>query len=107
MLTTVSSMGVWGVITALICAQMLRLILFYLVSQYFFHLEYPSLAIALLGVQAIGWLAFAPLFDLVTHQLAYAMIAGSMISISAVALRLIPLPLSGSLSQLKARLVEW
>jgi O-antigen/teichoic acid export membrane protein len=107
MLTTVSSMGVWGVITALICAQMLRLILFYLVSQYFFRLEYPSLAIALLGVQTIGWLAFAPLFDVVNHQLVYALIAGSMISISAVALRLIPLSLTGSLRQLRARLVEW
>jgi len=107
MLATVSSMGVWGVIIALISAQLLRLILFYMVSQYFFRLDYPLPAIALLGLQTLGWLAFSTQFESVTQQLVYAVVAAAMISISAVTLKLIPLSATDGMQRLKTRLAQW
>jgi len=91
MLASVGSMGVWGVITALISAQLLRLVLFYLTSQYFYRLNYPLLPITLLSVQAALWLGFSSQMDSVIHQLIYSFVAGLFMSSTAVVLNLIPL----------------
>ena len=107
MLASVSSLGVWGVIFALISAQLLRLILFYWTSQYFYRLNYPLIPIALLAAQTIGWLGFSSQFDNVIHQLVYALIAGLFMSSSAIALNLIPLFPAKTTHEVKTRLVEW
>jgi len=107
MLVSVSSLGVWGVIFALISAQLLRLLLFYWTSQYFFRLNYPLIPIALLGAQTIGWLVFSSQFDNVIHQLVYALIAGLFMSSSAIALKMIPLFPSKATHEIKTRLAEW
>jgi len=107
MLANVGSMGVWGVITALIAAQLLRLVLFYWTSQYFYRLNYPLVPIALLGIQAIGWLGFASQFDFVIHQLIYSLVAGLFMSLSAVALKLIPVLPAKNPSVVRSRFALW
>jgi hypothetical protein len=107
MLVSVGSLGVWGVIFALISAQLLRLLLFYWTSQYFYRLNYPLIAITLLGAQTIGWLVFSAQFENVVHQLIYALIAGLFMLSSAIVLKLIPLFPAKTDHQVKTRFAEW
>jgi len=107
MLLSVNGIGVWGVIFALIVAQLFRLLLFYWTSQYFHRLNYPLVPISLLGTQAIGWIGFSLQINNVIHQLVYAFAAGVIMSLSAIGLGLIPLCRTNSRHQVKPRLAEW
>jgi O-antigen/teichoic acid export membrane protein len=107
MLIAVGQLGVWGVIIALISAQLMRLVLFYLASQSFYRLNYRLPSIALLGAQAIGWLGISTQFDNLVYQLACALLASASMAISAVALKLIPLSSGGARVSAKPGLAEW
>ncbi len=91
MLVSVGSFGVWGVILALVAGQLVRLVLFYTASQKHYPLDYPLLPIALLGSQAIVWMAGSSQFDTLVQQFVYALLAGSSMLASAIMLKLIPL----------------
>ena len=107
MLTSVGSMGVWGVITALIFAQLLRLVLFYSASQYFYKLNYPVVPIALLSLETILWILFSVHFDSVIHQLIYSLVAGFTMTLSAVVLKLIPVFPNGLSPGLNGKVALW
>ena len=93
MLYLIASLAVWGVIVALTVAQLARLLLFFGFSQHYHRLDYPLLPIALLGVEALAWIAFAGRIDDTIYQLAYVLGSGICMLASAVWLRLIPVDL--------------
>ena len=106
MLGGVNAYGVWGVILALGLAQGLRLVLFFIASQHYHRLAYPQRAIALLGIEALAWIAGTAQIDSTWQHLGYAVIAGLAMVGSALALRLLPLPesmLAGLASRAEAR----
>lgn len=62
---------VWGIIGALLLAQLLRLVLFYRISQHFLPLVYPIRAMLVITVLSALWL----LFSLQINSLLYAIAA--------------------------------
>ena len=104
MLFYVSSMGVWGIIFALVVAQFLRLMLFYRVSQYFHRLDYPLVSISLLGLQSGFWILFAAQFNGLLVQTGYALLASLSMICSALVMKLIPLESIGYSLRFKGRL---
>ena len=82
--------GVWGVISALLCAQLLRLVLFFMVSQYFLPLPYPTRTLLLLSGLTIVWLFVGLQFSDAWHQLAIAMVASSGLIMLSLLLKLVP-----------------
>jgi hypothetical protein len=84
--------GVWGVIFALLLAQAIRLILFFIVSQRLLPLPYPTRSLMLLTSISIGWLVLGSQ-TATTEQQVLAIMTGT-ISLLAIALllRLIPVP---------------
>lgn len=62
---------VWGIIASLLLAQLLRLVLFYRVSQHFLPLVYPIRAMLVITVLSALWL----LFSLQINSLLYAIAA--------------------------------
>jgi O-antigen/teichoic acid export membrane protein len=107
MLTAVGELGVWGVIVALISAQLIRLLLFFLASQSVYRLNYPLPSIGLLAAQALVWLGFSTQLDGLVYQFSYAFLASTAMLVSAVALKLIPLPSRGNSLTAKPGLAEW
>jgi O-antigen/teichoic acid export membrane protein len=107
MLTAVGQHGVWGVIIALISAQLIRLLLFFLASQSVYHLNYPLPSIGLLAAQALAWLGFSTQLDGLVYQFSYALLASAAMLASAIALKLIPLPSRGDALAAKPGLAEW
>ena len=93
MLYLIASLAVWGVIGALIVAQLARLLLFFGFSQHYQRLDYPLFPIALLITEALAWVAFAGRIDDTIYQLAYVLGSGLCMLGSAVWLRLIPVDL--------------
>jgi len=106
MLTAVDLLGVWGVILALVSAQLIRLLLFFRASQSVYRLNYPLSSIGLLAVQAIAWLGFSTQLDDLVYQFSYAFLASAAMLASAVALKLLPLPSRGDRLAAKSELTE-
>lgn len=84
--------AVWGIIIALLSAQGIRLVLFFIASQYFLPLPYPTGSLLLLTTLCIGWLTLSSQVGSATHQLLLTLTAtGSLLGV-ALLLKLIPLP---------------
>jgi len=107
MLAAVDGLGVWGVIIALISAQSIRLLLFFLASQSVYRLNYSLSSLALLATEALAWLGFSTQLDGLVYQFSYALVSSVAMLASAVALKLIPLPTRTDTLAAKPRLVEW
>lgn len=84
--------AIWGVITALLAAQIVRLVLFFLISQYRLHLPYPVRPLMVMTVTSLIWIVLGA----ITHSLALLalMLLVSLLTLPliAVGLDLIPLP---------------
>lgn len=95
MLILVSEQGVWGVILALNIAQLARLILFYLASQHYFYINYPLWPIFILSLEAIIWMLISMQSSFsILNQLAFSLLATTMMLVTAVVLQLIPFDLN-------------
>ena len=83
---------VWGIIGSLLLAQLLRLILFYRVSQHFLHLNYPLRTLFLLSLCCAGWLIIGSQIDSFSQSVLATL--GAMVSLLVIAhyLQLINLP---------------
>ena len=92
MLAWAPSYGVWGVIAALLCAQTLRLILFFKISQRLLPLPYPTNAMLRLGAASFAWLSLALLNKSDAQQVILIIIALSSLLAMAKLLKLIVLP---------------
>lgn len=84
--------GVWGVIFALLSAQALRLVLFFIASQHFLPLPYPGRSILLMAIISSGWLILGSQAATTSQQLLIIVIATITLLGTALLLRLIPLP---------------
>jgi len=84
--------AVWGVILALLLAQALRLLLFFIVSQHFLPLSYPVRSLILMTIISSGWLILGSRTTTAGQQLLVIMMAMSTLSGTAILLGLIPLP---------------
>lgn len=87
------TMGVWGIITALLIAQSLRLILFFLISQYFVKLPYPARSLALFCSICFCWLIMGINTTAIEYQIISIVAAAISLLAIALLLKLIPLPL--------------
>ena len=83
--------GVWGVISALIAAQGVRLALFFVISQYFLPLPYPTRSLALLTILSSAWLMLGTQVESTPHQLLIIVSAAGCLLSMAAWLKLIPL----------------
>jgi O-antigen/teichoic acid export membrane protein len=84
--------AVWGIIFALLSAQALRLLLFFIASQYFLPLPYPTRSLVLLAIISIGWLMLGSQTATAGQQLLIIVTATSTLLGAALLLRLIPVP---------------
>lgn len=84
--------GVWGVIIALVLAQTVRLILFFVVSQHLLPLPYPTRSLMLLTSISIGWLALGSQTTNSVQQVIAIMTGTISLLAIALLLRLIPVP---------------
>ncbi len=84
--------AVWGIIFALLSAQTLRLVMFFMASQYFLPLPYPIRSLALLTAISVGWLTLGSQATTVSQQLLIIVIAISTMLGAALLLKLIPAP---------------
>ncbi|MCF6255323.1 MAG: oligosaccharide flippase family protein [Gammaproteobacteria bacterium] len=84
--------AVWGIIFALLSAQALRLLLFFIASQYFLPLPYPARSLLIIMIISSGWLALGSQVSTIGQQL--LLITAAMITLLATSLllKLIPLP---------------
>ena len=92
MLWWVPIYGAWGIIFALLCAQLLRLIFFFTVSQKRLPLPYPVRSLLLLSTLSIGWLILGSQMVSSTQQLIAIVTAATSLLAIALFLRLIPVP---------------
>ncbi|OUS11962.1 hypothetical protein A9Q89_07310 [Gammaproteobacteria bacterium 53_120_T64] len=84
--------GVWGVIGALLCAQALRLILFFKISQRLLPLPYPTHSVLLLGGISFAWLSVALLSKSDSQQVILIIVALSSLLVIAKLRKLIVFP---------------
>lgn len=82
--------AVWGVIFALLTAQGIRLVLFFLASQHFLPLPYPAGSLAALILLGIAWLLIGHQTASNIQLLLTALIATCCLSTMAMLLKLIP-----------------
>jgi len=86
--------GVWGIILALLIAQSLRLILFFLISQYFLKLPYPTKSLAFFCSISFSWIIIGIKTTVIEYQIISIVTIGISLLMIALLLRLIPLPLA-------------
>lgn len=84
--------AVWGIIFALLSAQALRLLLFFIASQYFLPLPYPARSLMIIMIISSGWLILGSQISTVGQQLLLITIAMITLLAAALLLKLIPLP---------------
>lgn len=85
--------AVWGVASALLAAQFLRLVLFYVIGQRLFHIPYPLGRGLLLTVAAIGWIAVGMVLELsVWSRCLLSLVATFSMLLLAIRLNLIRIP---------------
>jgi len=81
-----------GVISSLLCAQLVRLLLFYRVSQHFLPLNYPLRSLSLLALLSGAWLAIGSQINTLIASLLVTFAALLTLLVSAYLLKLINLP---------------
>jgi O-antigen/teichoic acid export membrane protein len=87
--------AVWGVTVALLAAQLLRLILFYIIGQRLFHIPYPLASGLLLTVAAVAWIAVGMMLELsVWARCGMALLATFSMLLLAIRLEMIKVPIS-------------
>lgn len=84
--------SVWGIISALLFAQFVRLVLFFVASQYLLPLSYPKLPLIILTTVSMGWLMLSVLSTHFVQQLLIAIVAFISLMLLAFAVKLIPVP---------------
>ncbi len=84
--------AVWGIIFALLSAQALRMLLFFIASQYFLPLPYPARPLVTMIIISSGWLILGSQASTTGQQLLLIVFALTTLSVTAVLLKLIPLP---------------
>lgn len=84
--------AVWGIIFGLLSAQMIRLLLFFIASQYFLPLPYPVRSLMLMAMISGGWLMLGSQAATAGQQLFIIIMAMSTLSGAAFLLGLIPRP---------------
>ncbi|MCP3870941.1 MAG: oligosaccharide flippase family protein [Gammaproteobacteria bacterium] len=84
--------AVWGVILALLLAQGIRVVLFFIASQHFLPLPYPTRSLLLLATLGIGWLTLGSQAGSAAHQLLLTLAATGCLAGTALMLRLFPVP---------------
>ncbi len=84
--------AVWGVATALLIAQCLRLLLFYIIGQRLYHIPYPLGAGLLLTAAAITWIAVGMMTFSVWVRCGLTLVAAISMLLLAIRLNLIPVP---------------
>lgn len=85
--------GVWGVIFALLLAQAIRFILFFIVSQQRLPLPYPTRSLLLLTSVSIGWLVLGSQTTTGVQQVLTMMTGTISLLALALFLKLIPVPI--------------
>lgn len=85
---------VWGVISALLVAQSLRLLLFYHVSQHFMALNYPIINLLLFAAIALSWLLIGTQIEGVVSLALVVLAAIISLLLSAHYLNLLRLPIA-------------
>merc|ERR1711879_896723 len=87
--------AVWGVTSALLAAQFLRLVLFYAVGQRMYHIPYPLGRGLLLTFVAVAWIAVGMMLELsVWSRCLMATVATISMLLLAIRLNLIKVPAS-------------
>ncbi len=84
--------GVWGVIFALFSAQLIRLILFFIISQHLLSLPYPARSLILLTSIGLGWLILGLQTMPPGQQIFIVILATMSLLITACWLKLLPTP---------------
>jgi len=84
--------GVWGVIFALLLAQAIRLMLFFIISQQLLPLPYPTRSLLLLTGTGIGWLVLGTQTTTSVQQVLAVMTGTLSLLIIALLLKLVPVP---------------
>jgi len=84
--------AVWGAIFALLSAQAIRLVLFFIASQHFVPLPYPTRSLILLAAIGTGWLLLGTQTITSGQQLLTIVAATGTLLGAALLLHLIPLP---------------
>ncbi|MEW5009015.1 MAG: oligosaccharide flippase family protein [Cycloclasticus sp.] len=82
----------WGIIMALLSAHGLRLLLFFLTSQYFLPLPYPTHRLLLLAALSIAFLSLGSQTDTVFQQFLVTLMAMSSLLAGSLLLKLVPFP---------------
>jgi O-antigen/teichoic acid export membrane protein len=90
MLLWTSDYAVWGVIYALIAAQVVRLVLFCIISQHFLPLNYPTLPLLLFACFSITLILLSGLTSGFLIQITSLFFNMLLLIISAMILKLIP-----------------
>lgn len=83
---------VWGVIASLLLAQLIRLILFYRVSQHFLPLHYPLSTLLLLTVVSALWLLLGTQVSSLLESIVMMIVAVASLMVISLRLKLINLP---------------
>lgn len=84
--------AVWGIIFALLSAQAIRLVLFFIASQHFLPLPYPVRSLLLLATISVSWLMLGSQTITAGLQLLTIAMATSTLLGTAFLLKLIPVP---------------
>jgi O-antigen/teichoic acid export membrane protein len=84
--------AVWGIIFSLIFAQALRVLMFFIASQYFLPLNYPLRSLVLFTTISAGWIILGIQTITVTQQLLTIFAATITLLSAVIFLKLIPIP---------------
>ena len=85
--------AVWGVASALLAAQFLRLVLFYYVGQRLFHIPYPLGRGLVLTAAAVAWISIGMMIDVsVWLRCLLTLLAPASMLLLAIQLELIKIP---------------
>jgi O-antigen/teichoic acid export membrane protein len=84
--------GVWGIIFALMSAQLVRLLLFFSASQYYLPLPYPATSILMLAGIASTWMLLGMQTSTLMQQLLVIVAGPACLLVVSFMLKLIPVP---------------